>query len=171
MTHYRLPLHNLEQGVFQESYTLKKEFLTREESFEIVDGVVYADIEGERTGDLFDIMIYLDGEVQVPCSRCDGPLWLPIECEQHLTVKLGEMAGGDGDEVVIVPRSEPTLLLDDEFYSLVVTNIPMHRTHEEGKCSAEVEDYFHKQDQAEKPSNNPFASLLKSEAFAKKDDI
>lgn len=160
---FRVQLNRLPQGDFEQDFQLEDDFLSREEAFDLLGGEVQVYLEGTRSGDLYDLHFTLTGTVKTLCTRCDMEMLLPIENEFHAVVKMGEEAGGDDDEEIIVSRSNPLLELDDMLYGFVVLSVPLRRTHEEGDCDEAVDSFFQAQD--ENRRNPLFAVLIDNPSF------
>lgn len=157
---YRLYLRDLPEGVFEVSYLLDDEFIARGKAFELYGGEVEVVLNGTRAGEVFHVSFSLKGEVDTPCTRCEEPLRYPLSESFQMVIKLGEVYADDGDQELIVPRTSPTLELDDLLYNFLVLSLPLRRVHPDGECTAEVENYLAER-KPQEIEENPFAKLLK----------
>lgn len=158
---YKLPLKGIAQGSFQYDYILDDTFFANREGFDISGGEIKITLTGERINDVFNIEAHVRGFTNTLCSRCEGPLLYPLDTNYHAVIKLGSEASDDCDEEIVVSRDNPTLDLEELFYSYVVLSIPMHRTHPVGECLPDVEHYFDSQE-VNKSTTSVFAQLLEN---------
>lgn len=164
---YKLYLKEIPQGKFEEVFRLDNDFFSERGGFELYGGNITIHLQGVRTREVYEVSFRLSGEVDTVCTRCENALRYPIEGEFHAVIKLGAEDGGDGDEEIVVSRDNPTLSLDDLFYSFVVLSIPLRRVHQDGECDKDIEAYLSQQSETVHP--NSFEILLQDSRFEGED--
>lgn len=135
---YVLNLKSLSQGKHQFEYKLDGHFFEQAESYNIIDGDLFASVEVERKGDVFNLNIALDGEVKVSCDRCLDELAVLIDEEYDLVVRFGESYEELSDDLLIVPLSEGVLDLGPLLYEYSELSIPIQCVHPDGECNPEM---------------------------------
>lgn len=128
----------LKLGVYTYSFTLAREFFDEWKMDEIEDGNVKINVEMERKEHLLLFRFDLAGEVTVPCDRCLGPLTLPIEGEENLTVSFSDTETTLDEEQLILPEDATEVDLAQHLYEYVAVRLPLFRSHPEGECDPEV---------------------------------
>lgn len=146
----RIVLSGLPEGHFSEQFTLENAVFARENPFDIYGGEVEAFVEGDRTGNVFQLNIALRGFVKTICDRCADDLDLPINASYPFVVKFGQTTDLDDVEELIVSMDDPVLPMDDLLYQLVVLSIPMKRVHADGECNADSMRYYAQQEEDER---------------------
>jgi uncharacterized metal-binding protein YceD (DUF177 family) len=87
------------------------------------------------------------GTVRVPCDRCSAEFDLPVEGEERLIVKFGEMHGEESEDIFIITENEHSIDLGPFLFDYINLLVPYRRVHgedENGKslCDPEVTKYI-----------------------------
>lgn len=119
----------LKLGIHQFDYQLDNSF------FQLFD---YADFEGsdlkaqitiEKKNSLMEILLKVDGKVQLPCDLTMELFWMELSEELELVVKFGEEYDDSEEDVLILPHQEHQMNLAQYLYEMTVLAIPQKRVH------------------------------------------
>jgi len=85
----------------------------------------------------------IEGEVILPCDRCNEPVHLKVNGKERLVVKFGDTFEEQSDELQIIPESETHFDTAPFLYECIHLLLPMRRIHpEEGlgrnSCNPEI---------------------------------
>ena len=130
---YAIRISGLGEGDHDFSFELDKKFFALFEHPEIEKGVVQARVLFEKRVGMMALHFELSGEVEVICDRCLEPFMTPIETEQTIFVKLGEVAGEVDDDVIIIARDEHEIEIAQYMYEFIILGLPFQRMHPEDK--------------------------------------
>jgi uncharacterized metal-binding protein YceD (DUF177 family) len=130
---YELEFNGLKPGLHTFEFILDVPFF---ESFDYRDlhschVSILADMEKEDRMLVFRFRI--SGTIGLDCDRCADPLDQPLKGEQNLVVKLGDHAGEESEDVLIIRESDGKIDLSQLFYEYVRLMIPAHPVHGEGE--------------------------------------
>lgn len=140
-----LALNTLPEGEFSEQFNLDRAFLAQENPFGLLGGELSVTVEGVRTGDKFQLLFIVEGEVNTLCDRCNTPFVLEVSNEFPLSVQLVNAETQEDEEEILISRNEPILNLDSLLFEFAVLTLPMRKAHEEGACPEEVESFYRSQ--------------------------
>lgn len=122
---------------------LTDRFFADLEQEEISGGDVHTHITVRASaGNIYKVEIELEGEVTIPCDRCLDPLTLSVEASETLKVKDADPEECDDIEILYLNAGQPTINLSWQVYEIIVTALPMQRTHPEGECNSEMIGYI-----------------------------
>jgi uncharacterized metal-binding protein YceD (DUF177 family) len=87
------------------------------------------------------------GTVRVPCDRCSAEFDLPVEGEERLIVKFGEIHGEESEDIFTITENEHSIDLCPFLFDYINLLVPYRRVHgedENGKslCDPEVTKYI-----------------------------
>lgn len=121
----------LKDGIHEFSYRLEKKF------FEIFgnEDVLGADIAVkailEKTVNLMNLNLVINGWVNLSCDRCLVPLSIGIDTEHHVLYKMIPEAGHDADlsndNWVVLTQQDYKINLAQECYETTLLSLPMIR--------------------------------------------
>lgn len=132
---YNIPLKDLEQGVHKYEYLLQDKFFEDIDAPLVKRGEVNVIVTVTRNSHAFELDFEIDGIVKVPCDRCLADMDIPIEAQEHLTVKFGDAFSEESDTIVVIPESEGAINLAWFIYEFVALCVPIRNVHPTGQCS------------------------------------
>lgn len=141
----KIDLLGLDDGTTTMQFALTDDFFSAFESAEIKGGNVQAEIDIRRSGSVFYADIHARGSVVVSCDRCLDDMAQPVEADNTLTIRLGELPEdadpkatqySDDDETMTVDSNVGIVDLAWFLYETVVLSLPIQHVHAPGKCNA-----------------------------------
>ena len=132
---YKIPLNTLAIGNHTFDYVLDTEYFKKIDGQEVQKGKVMAKVLVINTGLDFELNFQLEGIVQVPCDRCLDDMDLPINYKSRLITKFGEVYAEEGDDIIIIPKSEGEINIAWFLYEFIALSIPIKHIHAPGKCN------------------------------------
>lgn len=128
---YAVRISGLVDGDHDFSFELDQQFFALFENPEFEKGKVQAAVIFEKRTGILALHFNLSGEVEVICDRCLEPYMAPIDTEQTIFVKLGEVAGEVDDDVIIIARDEHEIEVAQYMYEFIILALPFQRVHPE----------------------------------------
>ncbi len=124
-----IPFRGLKPGIHRYDLQINNVFFDHFEHSEIREGElsVHIDLEKEERMLLFQFTI--NGQVSLPCDRCNEPVLLPVNGKERLIVKFGEEFTEQNEEIQIIPESESQFNTAPFLYEYIHLLLPMKRVH------------------------------------------
>lgn len=161
---FSIPVSGLSNGLHGYEFSIEKEFFEAFEESPIKEGSVHVQFDFDKREDMYVLLFYFEGEVQVTCDRCLDPFALPIEDRQSLLVKFDDEPWEDAD-VVFIQKGTQMLNVAKYIYEFINLAVPMTKTHDDAgdDCNPDMLKYLEQKDEEEsdKPDSNPFLDALK----------
>jgi len=123
---------------------------------------VWLDLEKKET--MLLASFYVEGTVEMVCSRCNETMDADVEGELEIIYKFGHESYDDENLIVISPDSFE-IDVSQPIYELITVSLPLRPVHEEGKCDEEMVKLLEKFQAKEKKDNDvsdPRLSALKN---------
>jgi uncharacterized metal-binding protein YceD (DUF177 family) len=123
---------------------------------------VWLDLEKKET--MLLASFYVDGAVEMVCSRCNEPMDAEVEGELEIIYKFGHESYDDENLIVISPDSFE-IDVTQPIYELIIVSLPSRPVHEEGKCDEEMVkllEKFQAKEIKENDNSDPRWSALKN---------
>ena len=79
------------------------------------------------------------GDIQNTCDRCLDEMTHHVDDNYRLTVKIGENAAEDADDVIVVPKDQREIDLAPFIYDTIALPIPIRHVHADGECNSDME--------------------------------
>lgn len=134
---YNVPLKDITDTKQVFEYDLNDDYFKKIDSPEVQSGNVKAVVTVVKKVSNYELLITLNGFVNIPCNRCLDNMQQPIQYKDVLLVKFGERFSEEG-EIVIVPESEGCINLAWFLYEFIVVNIPIKHVHASGECNKQM---------------------------------
>ncbi|MBR1401223.1 MAG: DUF177 domain-containing protein [Prevotella sp.] len=131
---FQIDLKGLKQETKVLEYNLDDSFFGALDVSEVKGGSLHASVTIRKSAGFFELLFNIDGTVRIPCDLCLDDMEQPIETENRLLAKLGEMNSED-DDTVMVSEDEGILDLSWFIYEFVALAIPIKHVHAPGKCN------------------------------------
>ena len=116
------------------SWTLDDAFFAMLDGAQLQHGSVHVSGSICKAVGFFELLLKVDGTVEVACDRCLDPMTQPIAAEQRLTVKLGTEYTDD-DEVITVAEDDAVLDTAWLIYETIALAVPIQHVHQSGDCN------------------------------------
>jgi uncharacterized protein len=154
---------SLGKGEYEFQFEVKDSFFQGFENSIVQKGQVDVLVVLEKKENILLLDFTIEGTVTVQCDRCLEDLDLDIQCFNELIVKLGEEAGEEAEDVIVISNREHELDIAQFIYEYISVIIPIRNVHEDENgnpdCDPEVlkelEKHLLHDDQEEKPPVDP----------------
>jgi uncharacterized protein len=107
---------------------------------------------------------YVDGTVEMVCSRCNEPMQAEVEGGLDLIYKFGHESYDD-ENLIVISQDSYEIDVTQPIYELITVSLPSRPVHEEGECDEEMVKLLEKFQIKEKRDNDesdPRWSALKN---------
>jgi len=161
---FKIPFVGLKLGKHEFEFDVDKAFFETL-SYSLIekgDLKVWLDLEKKET--MLLASFYVDGTVEMVCSRCNECMNADVEGELEIIYKFGHESYDDENLIVISPDSFE-IDVSQPIYELITVSLPLRPVHEEGKCDEEMVKLLEKFQAKEKKDNDdsdPRWSALKN---------
>ncbi len=134
---FTIRFSGLKEGQHYFDFELNDDFFSQINYAEIERGGLKVEIEMLKHQNMLELMLEIDGTVDIPCDRCLEEMKLPIEAREKVVVKFGEEEDLEG-EVIVLKDSAFEMDVSHLMYEQIMLNIPLKRVHPEDECDPEV---------------------------------
>ena len=148
---YILSFSDLPDGKHNFEYKLNNDFFTQFDEIDINQGELEVKIVAEKRHSSVDLTFNIKGTVVVPCNRCLDDMTLPIETQDKIFVKIGNITDNNTDILTI--KENEDLNISWLLYEFIATSVPMDCSHEEDECNEEMMTQFSRYIVTEKDDN------------------
>lgn len=129
----------LKDGVHDFDFVLGDDFFAATGVEEYLGGQVKAHVTLDKSSHLLVTNIHVDGDVNMLCDHCNGPMRQPVKGEQRQIFKLTEESETDDDELVSVDPHASTINLTHYLFECISLHLPIRHVHPPGQCDPEVD--------------------------------
>lgn len=137
ITDYFLDFKTLSNDCLSKEYVLSDGFWQMFENSLIPKGTVNARYQIERKVGFFELIICVEGMVQVPCDRCLDDVDIKVKREDRFVVKFA--AQDDyGEDIIYINQDDGMLDIATLFYEASALSLPIVVAHEDGKCNPDM---------------------------------
>lgn len=105
---------------------------------DILDANVSVYLNLYKTGNMMDLKFHYNGDLKIPCDRCNDPLGLKVKENSNLFVKFGQSQHEELDDLLVLEDHEHEIDLKQYFYETICLMIPIRHVHEEKDCNEEI---------------------------------
>ena len=138
LENFEIDLKAIEMDGKSFSYSLEDSFFTDLEAQDITGGHLDAQVLVKKNAASYELNLHVDGNITIPCDRCLDDMLQPVNADSVLKVKFGPSYLDEGDDLIIVPEDEGKINVAWFLYEMIVLSIPIHHTHKDGECNAEM---------------------------------
>lgn len=139
---FALPLTAIPEGRFERGFRCDSECCRDWECDDILEADIDVALTGNRHGDVYDLDLRLTGRMSTPCDRCLDPVEVPVDVEEHLTLRYGLEHDESKDGVVVLSDQETVYDLGPYLRDTLMLALPMRRVHAPGECNPGMEEYL-----------------------------
>jgi len=166
---YIIPIGGLKDGNHKFDFEIGKRFFENFEESEVKEGELAAEIVLDKRSTHIDLLIRIEGRVEINCTRCLGIFSWHVESESRLLVKFGGSNEEIDPDIIYLPQGENELDLEQHLYEDILLALPIRRIHpddNEGRstCDPEMlkrlEDLKAGEETGEDPRWNELKKLL-----------
>ena len=114
-------------------------FFAALEQSEILGGDVEATlVVKRRAGGGYRIAVEAKGTVRTACDRCLDEVELPIDVADEILLTDDPDAAESNPDLVLLPNTRGEYDAAWQLYEIVLSALPMIRTHPEGQCNPDM---------------------------------
>ena len=163
---YTIPFTGLKHGIHEFSLDVNKEFFD-ENGFSVENNsCVEVSIKLEIQSTLMQLWLSLNGNIIVPCDRCNHSMNVLFESEHKVIIKYREEDNSESDEIIMLSEGDTEIDLSQQIFEFLTLDIPIKNVHEEGNCDAETLKIIEKYSVPDKgPETDPRWDSLKNINF------
>ncbi len=162
---FSIPLEGLKEGKREFIFQLDNAFFAEFENSPVKSGDFEARIDLEKKSNLIKLDIDITGSMGTPCDRCLADIALPLQMEDHLTVKYTDEASVE-EEVIYITRDTHHLNVAKFLYECVCLHLPLIKVYdcreeEPYPCNEKILDKIAGEAEEEENGSNPIWDQLK----------
>jgi len=140
---YSIPIAGLSSGTYAYSFVLDNEIFEFYDHPDVKNGTIKIELTLIKRSNVFEIDIKAQGILEVQCDRCLDLFDYPIETTEHIICTIGQQEGYTAENIIVLNKGETSIELGQEFYEIVVTEIPIQKLHpldenQESTCNPEM---------------------------------
>jgi uncharacterized metal-binding protein YceD (DUF177 family) len=128
---YEVVFSGLKPGTHTYIYEIGQAFFEYFENTGIKQGRVRVLVTMEKEERMMNFRFDIDGNVQVPCDRCNELTEIAVNGRERLIVKLGDAFVEESEEVQVVPESINKIDLGPFIYEYICLLLPARKVHPE----------------------------------------
>jgi uncharacterized metal-binding protein YceD (DUF177 family) len=124
---------------------------------------VWLDLEKKES--MLLTSFYIDGTVEMVCSRCNEPMQTAVEGDLQLIYKFGHESYDDDENLIVISPDSYEIDITQPIYELITVSLPSRPIHEEGQCDEEMVkliEKFQSKEKKESDEVDPRWSALKN---------
>jgi uncharacterized metal-binding protein YceD (DUF177 family) len=126
---FTIPVGGKKDGHHIFEFEINKSFFDLFEESEIKEGELIAVAEVLKSPSHLYLDIRISGTVSICCDRCLEMFDHPVDCENRLLVKFGNVMDDSDPEIITVPHDENELDLKQYIYEFIHLALPIQRIH------------------------------------------
>lgn len=126
---YSIPLTGLKEGSHSFDFKIGGDFFNSYEESLIQEAVLHAVVDLTRQPAHMEMLIRLDGTVELNCDRCLELYSQELHTDDRILIKFGEQWEEVNDEVIMIPYGENAFELDQLFYEFAHLGLPLKKAH------------------------------------------
>ena len=126
---YNIQIGSLDLGIHNFKFEVDGAFFEKMENETITKCDIQVNITLNKQNSLMTLEFSINGTVNLPCDRCSENFDLIISGNNKLIVKMGNDFQEESEEVIVVPKNDPSLDISQYIYEFVLLLIPMKVEH------------------------------------------
>ena len=133
---FKVDLKGLQEAVTVFRYHLDDDYFEAIDAPEVRLGELDVTLTVRKASEYFELDFHTEGVVHVVCDLCLDDMEQPIESNEHLVARFGDVSDNEDDEIVTVDENEGMLDTSWLIYEFIILAIPIKHVHAPGKCNA-----------------------------------
>ena len=126
---YNIQIGSLDLGIHNFKFEVDGAFFEKMENETITKCEIQVNITLNKQDSLMTLDFSINGTVNLPCDRCTENFDLIISGNNRLIVKMGNDFQEESEEVIIIPKNDPSLDISQYIYEFILLLIPMKVEH------------------------------------------
>jgi uncharacterized protein len=145
---YAIQVKGLSEGMHRFNFQAGNSFFAERGYSEFGHADFSVSVIVHKKASLAEVHLDIKGTAKVMCDRCLDPFDLPVNSQDVLLIKQGEVQEETGDNEIYIPENESFFDLAQQIYELILLALPLRKVHPEknGKstCNKEMEKKLEK---------------------------
>jgi len=133
---YTISFKGLKEGEHTFEFTLDDAFLENFEEEEMHNVACKAHVKLIKKSTLLELIISINGDIQVPCDRCLDPVKMPVDFEGEFYVTFSEREASESEELWVLDPAEHELDLSSYFYESIRISLPLQCVHPDDEAGS-----------------------------------
>jgi len=130
---YIIPFKGLSEGHHAYTFGISGEFFEKFPSTDVRKGDLTASVDLLRRSSFMEFDIVIKGTVEVVCDRCLEYYQQPVDVNEHLYVRFGDVWAEETESVVVIPHEETQIDMGQFFYEFIMLALPYRKIHPDDK--------------------------------------
>jgi len=158
----------LKNSIHKFEYDITDSFFKLYEKSPISKANLKVKLNFDKKDSFFMLKFQVDGEVNLPCDRCNDYFDYELICDFEIIVKLEEIENDitDEDDVIYISRGDSHINVADIIYDYILINIPIQVFHPndksgKGTCNPEMLEKLYSNQKTEDKIDPRWADLSK----------
>lgn len=126
---FKIKFVGLKEGKHDFNYHVDQSFFTLFDYSAFNDADVNVALTLDKKSTLLELHFTVSGSVNVNCDVSNVPYDQPIKDELDLVVKFGDRYDDDNDEILILPRADFYLEVQQYIYEAIILAVPYKKVH------------------------------------------
>jgi uncharacterized metal-binding protein YceD (DUF177 family) len=131
---YEIDLKALTEDITPLEWHLDNQFFDSVDDNQVQSGSLHVSGSIRKAVGFFELLLHVEGTVQVPCDRCLDMMDQPIATDLRLIAKLGTEYHED-DDIITVDEHDGVLKTAWFIYESIVLAVPIQHVHQPGDCN------------------------------------
>ena len=124
-----IPFSGLKAGNYTFTFEVDDRFFEHFEYSEITHGRIHVDVVLERQPRMMVFNFLIAGHVLIPCDRCGENFSMPVDGEEQLIVKYGQVHEEESEDILVITEDEHELDMSQYIYEYIHLLLPMRKVH------------------------------------------
>ncbi len=153
-----IPFSGLSQGEHHFSFDIGNKFFEQIENSLIKKGNAQVEVQFIKMSVMLQLHMSFKGNAQIECDRCLGEVFVPLEGNDELIVKMGGEEITDSSNIMTIGAKEAEVDITLFVYEMIALNLPFRKVpceilNDETVCDKEMLDKLAQLKINEQPSN------------------
>jgi uncharacterized metal-binding protein YceD (DUF177 family) len=137
---FQVAFTGLKLGKHQFQFEIDDKFFEHFDYKELFNTAITVDLEIEKRETMLVLQFEYAGKANCVCDRCTDDMFMLLEGEDSIIVKLSDHESDADDEgILFIPTSEYQVDCAPVFYESIVVQLPLKKAHEdEEDCNPEM---------------------------------
>ncbi|HOI31408.1 MAG: DUF177 domain-containing protein [Bacteroidales bacterium] len=124
-----VPIAGLSAGMHHYTFVVDDAFFAAIDYAEIRKAKIQVELTLDKQDNMLSLDFDLEGDIEVPCDRCNEDFMYPIESDYSLYVKFGESYQEEDDDVLVIPTDQHQLEIHHLLYEYILLSLPLRKVH------------------------------------------
>ena len=138
---YSIDLFRLSNSVHEYQFDFNDSFFELFDQTLIQKGEGKVILELDKSDRLLRLNFHIQGSIQLTCDRSLEEFDEPIDIDNKLLIKYGDVSEELSDEIIVIPRETQSLNVAQFIYEYILLSVPMKCLHPKFRNEEEEDDF------------------------------